>query len=102
MNTTINKLISYLKNTIAILIILLTLSLTLLVKKKIFAYSLISMLWICISIGNSILLKLRGTPLTGNDFRLIKSGLKIIDTYLTKKNIIMLIIALVQHYLIMV
>ena len=86
MNTTINKLINYLKNTIAILIfmslaltfivetisrgslklsisfihdnfitflfntliILLTLSLTLLVKKKIFAYSLISMLWICI------------------------------------------------------
>lgn len=86
MNTTINKLINYLKNTIAILIfislaltfivetistgylklsmsfihdnfmtflfnaliILLTLSLTLLIKKKIFAYSIISMLWICI------------------------------------------------------
>lgn len=48
------------------------------------------MLWICISIGNNILLNLRGTPLTGNDFRLINSALQIIDTYLTKKNIIML------------
>ena len=38
-------------------------------------------------VGNNILLKLRCTPLTGNDFRLIKSGLKIIDTYLTKNSI---------------
>lgn len=43
------------------------------------------MLWICISIGNNILLNLRGTPLTGNDFRLINSALQIIDNYLTKK-----------------
>lgn len=77
-----NNLLTFLFNA---LIILLTLSITLLVRRKIFTYSLLSMLWICISIGNNILLNLRGTPLTGNDFRLINSALQIIDTYLTKK-----------------
>ena len=55
-----NNLLTFLFNA---LIILLTLSITLLVRRKIFTYSLLSMLWICISIGNNILLNLRGTPL---------------------------------------
>lgn len=77
------------------LIIMLTLSITLLIRRKYFAYSLISIVWIGLALTNNILSNLRGTPLTGNDFRLIESGLKIIDNYLSKSNIISIIIALI-------
>ena len=69
------------------LVILLTLSITLLIRRKYFAYLLLSAIWLGLSITNNILLKLRGVPLTGSDFKLIESGLKIIDTYLSKEYI---------------
>lgn len=69
------------------LIILLTLSITLFFKRKTFSYSIISTLWIIAAIGNNILLNLRGTPLTGSDLKLIKSGIKLIDNYMSKKEI---------------
>lgn len=74
------------------LVILLTLSITLLIRRKYFAYLLLSAIWLGLSITNNILLKLRGVPLTGSDFKLIESGLKIIDTYLSKESIKAIII----------
>ena len=55
-------------------IVLITLSITLLTKRKIFSYSIISSIWIISAISNNVIVNLRGTPLTGNDLRLIKSG----------------------------
>ena len=69
------------------LIILLTLSITLLIKRKTFSYCIISTVWIIAAIGNNILLNLRGTPLTGSDLKLIKSGIKLMDNYMSKKEI---------------
>ena len=69
------------------LIILLILSITLLIKRKTFSYSIISTVWIIAAIGNNILLNLRGTPLTGSDLKLIKSGIKLMDNYMSKKEI---------------
>ena len=86
-----SKEITFLFNT---LIIFLTLSITLLTKRKTFSYCLISFIWIIISIGNNILLNLRGTPLTGSDLKLVKSGLKIINNYMSKKEILYIVIAL--------
>ena len=86
-----SKEITFLFNT---LIIFLTLSITLLTKRKTFSYCLISFIWIIISIGNKILLNLRGTPLTGSDLKLIKSGLKLINNYMSKQEIIYIVIAL--------
>ena len=86
-----SKEITFLFNT---LIIFLTLSITLLTKRKIFSYCLISFIWIIIAIGNKILLSLRGTPLNGSDLKLIKSGLKLINNYMSKQEIIYIIMAL--------
>ena len=77
-----NKGITFLFNA---LIILLTLSITLLTKRKMFYYSVISAIWIIAATGNNIVLSLRGTPLTGSDLKLIKSGLKLINNYMSKK-----------------
>ena len=86
-----SKEITFLFNT---LIIFLTLSITLLTKRKTFYYCLISFIWIIIATGNKILLNLRGTPLTGSDLKLIKSGLKLINNYMSKQEIIYIVIAL--------
>lgn len=55
---------------------------------------MLSAIWLGLSITNNILLKLRGVPLTGSDFKLIESGLKIIDTYLSKESIKAIIIVI--------
>ena len=86
-----NKSFTFLFNA---LIISLTLSITLLTKRRTFSYSVISTIWVIAAIGNNVLLNLRGTPLTGSDLKLIKSGLKIINNYMSKKEIIYIVIAL--------
>ncbi|WP_166484725.1 LTA synthase family protein [Clostridium cuniculi] len=80
-----NKGITFLFNA---LIILLTLSITLLTKRKMFCYSIISAIWIIAATANNIVLNLRGTPLTGSDLKLIKSGLKLINNYMSKEEIL--------------
>lgn len=75
-------------------IVLITLSITLLTKRKIFSYSIISSIWIISAISNNVIVNLRGTPLTGNDLRLIKSGLKLMNNYLSNKEIISIILLL--------
>ena len=40
------------------------------------------------------MLNLRGTPLTGSYLKLIKSGLKLINNYMSKQEIIYIVIAL--------
>ncbi len=86
-----NKGITFLFNA---LIILLTLSITLLTKRKMFYYSVISAIWIIAATGNNIVLSLRGTPLTGSDLKLIKSGLKLINNYMSKKEILAILAVL--------
>lgn len=76
------------------LIIFLTLSITLLFKKKTFSYCLISFIWIIAAIGNNVLINLRGTPLTGSDLKLIKSGLTLINNYMSKKEIVAILTVL--------
>lgn len=82
------------KVTFNLLILLLTLSPFLLLRKYIFYIILISVIWIFLSIGNYILLSLRGTPLTGADFGMISNGLELIPKYLSTPLIILLIVAL--------
>ena len=79
------------------LIIFLTLSITLLFKKKTFSYCLISFIWIIAAIGNNVLINLRGTPLTGSDLKLIKSGLTLINNYMSKKEILYIVILYITN-----
>ncbi len=98
-NFIFNSLNTFLFNA---LIIFLTLSLTLLTRKKIFSYSLISFVWIFVAITNSILIKLRGTPLTGSDLKLISNGLKLINNYMSKKEILSIFVTLFITVLILI
>lgn len=82
------------KVTFNLLILLLTLSPFLLLKKRIFYIALVSVLWIFLSIANYILLSLRGTPLTGADFGMISNGLELLPKYLSTWLIILLAVVL--------
>lgn len=73
-------------------IILLTFTPSFLFKKRYFYISLTTIIWLLLSITNSVILNLRGTPLTGGDLKMIKSGLSIASQYLTKLNILFVIL----------
>ena len=86
-NFVLNSSITFLYN---VFLVMITLSIVLLFKRRIFGYFIISTIWLGLSTANNILKNLRGTPLAGSDLKLIKSGLSIIDSYFSKKQIILL------------
>ena len=88
---TLNSPMTFLYNTFLVMI---TLSIVLLLKRRIFGYFIISAIWIGLSTTNNILKSLRGTPLAGSDLKLIKSGLSIMDSYFSKKQIILLAVGI--------
>lgn len=63
-------------------IILLTLALTLAVKRRYFALTIASLIWIALGVTNFVLLSFRTTPLSAIDFELLKSVDSIISMYL--------------------
>ena len=83
-------------------IIMTTLSLALLIKKKIFTYTLVSVLWLACGIIDFVVLAARKTPFTAMDLYLIKDAIKIIPIYMntfqigaTIFGIVLVIVALV-------
>ncbi|MBQ8993362.1 MAG: LTA synthase family protein [Turicibacter sp.] len=66
------------------LLILLTLSVTLLVRRKIFILATISLIWLAGGITNGIVLNNRVTPFTANELKLISSTFDILQKYFTK------------------
>lgn len=73
-----------------LLIIMATTSIMFLFKRRFFVFTFVSILWTSFSIANSMLLKMRGTPLTSSDVKIIKSGIAIMDQYLSKTSIILI------------
>ena len=63
-------------------IIMTTLSLALLLKKKIFTYTLVSVLWLASGIVDFVVLAARKTPFTAMDLYLIKDAIKVIPMYM--------------------
>lgn len=86
-----NSFLTFLFN---FMIIFLTLSITLLTRKKMFSFSFLSIFWIILAIINNVLVDLRGTPFTGNDLKLIDSAFKVVDSYLSKGQIKGIILAI--------
>lgn len=76
------------------LIVLLTLSFIFLTKRRVFLYVVICTIWLGFGITNGIILSNRVTPFTAIDFTLIKSGLAIMNTYLSKIQISLIFIGL--------
>lgn len=78
-----------------VLIILLTLSLCLLFKRRLAVLALVSSLWVALCVTNAILLVLRSQPLTAVDFLVITDALGVVDTYLSLPVIILIVAAIV-------
>lgn len=77
------------------MIIVLTLSISQLFKRKTFVITFISIIWIALGITNFYLLGLRTTPLSATDFFLIRSVYLIVAVYLTPAQVIMIVAVLI-------
>lgn len=72
-----------------VLIIMMTLSVALLFKRRVFITFLISLVWVGCAIANCVLLGFRTTPFSAIDLTMITYALSIIDIYLSKTEIIL-------------
>jgi len=76
-------------------IIFLTMSVSLLVKRRIFIYVLISSVWLALGITNGVVLSFRMTPFTVSDLALLENGLSILPNYMSTFEIVLVAIAAV-------
>lgn len=76
------------------LLIFAVFSILLFLKRRMFSFVFISLLWITLPIVNAILLTRRNTPFNGSDFRLLLSAFEIVGEYLSVIEII-LVLALI-------
>lgn len=75
------------------LLIYITLFLSLLFKRRIFAYVLISFIWLGLGVVNGMILSFRMTPFTVTDLSLLENGLSILPNYMSIWQIVLLIAA---------
>lgn len=76
-------------------IILLTFSILILVKRRIFFYSLITTIWTIFGVVNGVVLSKRVTPFTAIELKLLDSVLDIVDKYLTNWQIALILVGLI-------
>jgi phosphoglycerol transferase MdoB-like AlkP superfamily enzyme len=76
-------------------IVLMTLSFTLLMRRRFFGLSLISIIWIIAGISNAVLLANRVTPFTATDLVLIDSAIDVLNKYFSNVQIVFVVIGLV-------
>lgn len=74
--------------------ILVTMSVGLLVKRRMFYVSLISGIWLLMGIVNRVLLEVRVTPFNASDLKLIDAATNLIDQYFTPFLIMLTIVGL--------
>lgn len=75
-------------------LIFITLSLSLLVRRRIFYYVIASSIWLLLGITNGIVLSFRMTPFTISDMSLLENGLSILPNYLDTWKIILIIVGI--------
>ena len=73
------------------LIILATMSIVALFRRRIFMFTMVSAIWLGLGIANGIILANRMTPFTIYDLQSLKDGLSLATNYMTKVQIAMLI-----------
>lgn len=76
------------------IIILMTLSVTLLMRRRFWGLSLISFVWLLLGTTNSILLSNRVTPFTATDLMLVDSAFGVVTKYFSVVQIVMIVIGL--------
>ncbi|MBQ1252013.1 MAG: LTA synthase family protein, partial [Firmicutes bacterium] len=72
-----------------VLIIMMTLSVALLFKRRVFITFLVSLVWVGCAIANCVLLGFRTTPFSAIDLTMVTYALSIIDIYLSKIEIVL-------------
>lgn len=72
-----------------VLIIMMTLSVALLFRRRVFVTTLISAVWLGSAVANCVLLGFRTTPFSAIDLTMVTYALSIIDIYLSKAEIIL-------------
>lgn len=77
------------------LLILSTLSISFLFKRRYFTILIIVVTWLSLGISNFVIVIFRTIPLSAIDFTIMKSGIKIMPMYFSKLQIILLILAAV-------
>lgn len=77
------------------LIIMSTLSIAILVKRRLFVYIVVGGTWLGIGIANGVILSNRMTPFTTKDLQVLEDGLSIVPNYLSTKEIILVCVAIV-------
>jgi phosphoglycerol transferase MdoB-like AlkP superfamily enzyme len=75
-------------------LILFTLSLTLFFKKRVFAYILVSTLWLALGITNCVLILVRTAPFEAVDLAILRTGMGIITIYMEIWQIVLLACAI--------
>lgn len=75
-----------------VLIICATLSPCFLFKRRLFSFSLCSLIWIILGIANNFVIKFRETPLTFSDLGMIENAITLSKQYLSKNLIIFIIL----------
>lgn len=77
------------------LMILSLISFALLFKRRIFALSMLSLVWLALGITNGVILSNRMTPFTINDLSSLKDGMSIVTTYFSTMTMILAIAGVV-------
>lgn len=77
------------------MIIMLTLSIALLCKRKMFAYSGIALIWLILAFTNYVVLCSRKTPFTAMDIFLLSDAIKVIPVYLKLYQMILIVIGVI-------
>lgn len=77
------------------IIVLMTFSFSLLVKKRIFMIGVTTAMWFVFGFSNAVLLNNRVTPLTGVDLIMIDSALDVLNKYFSVFQIVLVVIAII-------
>lgn len=75
-----------------ICVIMLTLSVAFLFRRRIFVFGLVSAAWIALGVTNCYLLSYRSAPLSMSDFYIIKAALGVFNLYVDKTQLILIIL----------
>lgn len=71
-------------------LIFLTFSISLLLRRRVFAYVVLTSLWLTLGIANGVILSFRMTPFTVSDLALLENGLSILPNYMSTLQIVLL------------
>lgn len=77
------------------MIIMMTMSVAYLFRRRVFAYALVAVIWLLIAVVNFVVLCSRKTPFTAMDIYLIRDAIKVIPLYINIFQMLLIVLCLV-------